>query len=562
MSTTKMEENSPGHPLVQPSPPDGTILLNRMVNVFKRIPASTSPVEVVVVREGFKLALDGFEESARIADTMLSSISEIHPFIKPAVAAFRGVLNLELKRRHNNAKVNWLKVEMVDMMSGFFQLLNISKEQDLEANPQMINLITEIVDEIRAAFNLCDYYTKKNVIVQCLQSPLYETRFAERAERFQDIGVRLQRSLTIHTTVMISRMEDRLDGIQGGVNAIYQALETQRERDIRAIIKEFGGAEACVESDAALDRLLSKAGDGITALNASGTDSTQKSRQIKLDLLRDLQQNIDKALQDNLKVYQKKLDFQLREIDRFIKREGDRIITELSGAHERIVDEGWKMSVKARNFVVREYYISGLHLNLERKTEEQVVQTSPGPNLQVPDVIDTESNITNVLPAVSHINDVWAYEYINVSYLQPISEAIDDDGSGLITINEINDFTRSCPKNWSLLQWLAYWAAGWHSSINRYIQKIYRILKKLHELRDKKVLQENLAIVDDYLFWAFIRVKQLLESTSKAVPYICPELAALRDEFCDEEESRLEASLENVSYNLDSPATVTPVKNP
>ena len=41
--------------------------------------------------------------------------------------------------------------------------------------------------------------------------------------------------------------------------------------------------------------------------------------------------------------------------------------------------------------------------------------------------------------------DEWTLEYISVSWLQSIMEAFDDDGSGYVTIAEINRFTDSTP---------------------------------------------------------------------------------------------------------------------
>ena len=46
--------------------------------------------------------------------------------------------------------------------------------------------------------------------------------------------------------------------------------------------------------------------------------------------------------------------------------------------------------------------------------------------------------------------DDWAFEYISIAYLQPIMEAFDDDGSGYITVTEVNRLVDSLPSslNW------------------------------------------------------------------------------------------------------------------
>lgn len=44
--------------------------------------------------------------------------------------------------------------------------------------------------------------------------------------------------------------------------------------------------------------------------------------------------------------------------------------------------------------------------------------------------------------------DEWTLPYIDVSYVQPILEALDDDASGFITISEVNKFSAARPKGW------------------------------------------------------------------------------------------------------------------
>jgi hypothetical protein len=54
----------------------------------------------------------------------------------------------------------------------------------------------------------------------------------------------------------------------------------------------------------------------------------------------------------------------------------------------------------------------------------------------------------------------WAVAHIHIAHVQPILEAIDDDGTGFISINEVNTFAMSRPEGWSLPLWICYWAAG------------------------------------------------------------------------------------------------------
>jgi len=59
-------------------------------------------------------------------------------------------------------------------------------------------------------------------------------------------------------------------------------------------------------------------------------------------------------------------------------------------------------------------------------------------------------------------HDDWALQYIDLNWLNHIMDAFDDDGTGFITIGEINRFTDDMPQtlSWSLPHWIAYWAVG------------------------------------------------------------------------------------------------------
>ena len=65
----------------------------------------------------------------------------------------------------------------------------------------------------------------------------------------------------------------------------------------------------------------------------------------------------------------------------------------------------------------------------------------------------TSTAVANALgknPKETQRSDEWAFEYISITYLQPIMEAFDDDGSGYITVTEVNRFVDALPTsiNW------------------------------------------------------------------------------------------------------------------
>jgi hypothetical protein len=74
------------------------------------------------------------------------------------------------------------------------------------------------------------------------------------------------------------------------------------------------------------------------------------------------------------------------------------------------------------------------------------------------------------------------------------------------------------------------------------------------------VLPSNRRAVDEYLYHSsFWRVELLLRSTQDANPKILsdPDISRNAESFAKMEEDRLDANLQDVAYELDSPATVS-----
>ena len=88
----------------------------------------------------------------------------------------------------------------------------------------------------------------------------------------------------------------------------------------------------------------------------------------------------------------------------------------------------WRRNVKARPFVLT------LRDHFTDKAEGATTAKSAG---------DADS--------AQHAHDKaggsagWTHQYVDVKYLQPIMDAIDDDGSGHVTIAEVNQFTELLP---------------------------------------------------------------------------------------------------------------------
>ena len=97
--------------------------------------------------------------------------------------------------------------------------------------------------------------------------------------------------------------------------------------------------------------------------------------------------------------------------------EGNGTVRIKAAVHTRLmrVSQNWRRNVKTRFFVMtlRDHYR----------------EMAMNPDLTSTDRIDN-----------------WALQYIDLNWLNPIMDAFDDDGTGFITIGEINRFTSDLPE--------------------------------------------------------------------------------------------------------------------
>ncbi|KAG6848542.1 hypothetical protein H0H93_016109 [Arthromyces matolae] len=532
-----------------------------LVNSFKRNVSSAFHVSIKTLDR--KAALQTVEEATLLALEALDQLAEIHPVIKAAVIAFTAVIKLDMKRRENNEKLKVLRVEMLSMMAVFQQIENHPEPSALANDAILKALIQEIKSAIEIASSFGDVYAKKNVIIRCVKSSIYEDNITSHAQTFYNLGHRLNVHLSIRGTYGIYTLLRHAETTSSQMNEIKQQLKdlftvvtTSREKELTKIIQSSDPTGSGSYDDVTLERFIKASGEELEG-------ETQKQKFIQ-SLKDELVEDLNEALERNLVIFQRKLTLQQKEIESGMKKIYT-AVTALSGGHEQINDEGWKIRIKARNFVfaLRDFYHNGLHQRTDtrQRTLSHDVDPSSGSRSPSPATAQPSDNDFETTP-ISTPDDTWALDYLDVSFLQPISEAIDDDGSSFITTKEINEFIDMKPQGCSTPRWLAFWAAGWHSSVSDYADAIYCLLKKFHLLREK-VRYENLDIYDAYLHdEPFDYLHQLLKSTGRATAYIHPELAAFRDEFTARESEKLVDNLVTVSFNLDSPATVELVTGP
>ncbi|KAF9220899.1 hypothetical protein BS17DRAFT_820097 [Gyrodon lividus] len=560
-----------------------------------------------------------FGESSKVIMKILDEVAKVHPFVGVAVLAFKAVVTLELKRRDNDKKVIALKVEMKDMMSILLRLRYVRDPKQLfpdgtTLEGRMQQLMKDIADDITNCGNICDAYTKKSLVAKVFKGPVWETRLADFADTFVRRRQEIELALSIHTTLGVDSANHALSDLQDGLRSVhdkldmllmFKKLETPAAKEIAKFVAETkGGQAAFMENDDLLQRVIVlgrnarmnvkdvKEGPPVLApgiVNKSIGKGSTLDPHVLVAVRNELIEDIDKTLSNNMELFDRKLKVQqkqlIEQLDSVVHREGDRIISAVvSGSHDRLLDpartctnspililtnpagltqnlEG-NGSVKARHFILalHDYFVD----KFSEDCPDQVAVTPmsiPSP-LPPDEYIEPGALLDLALsqPPRSKTDDRWALVYINVTHIQPILEAFDDDGSGFYSNPHIL-FT-TCSK--SLPHWLAYWAAGWHSVTWEYSLRIKRVIQTMYD-HLPSVHPANRSQVDLYL-----DAIPLLQ-----VDYLCTSVRPCEDEiyndglldekirpYMQEDQARIVANLESVAWNIDATNTLALVIGP
>ncbi|KAG8806128.1 hypothetical protein FRC19_007457 [Serendipita sp. 401] len=312
------------------------------------VSTAAAVINVKSIEDGIK----SFAESSKVIMNALDSVSQIHPVISVVVLAFKAVITLELKRRSNDQKVIAIKLKMKDMVSVLLDLRSIKDPQQTAPDGttiegRMQDLMKRIAEDINKCGNACDTYTKKHVIVKVLKSPIWEGRLAEYGDLFDTHRKEIQFAISLHTTlgveeanVKLENLGETLKSIEEGMNMLklFRMLDSPGEKELLKIVERNGGAEAYLEDEKKLNDLASS--KSCQLQNKQGVIDNVKLGEVK----QSLKEDVDKSLNFNLTIFQKKLELQITQftlaMDHTVRRETDRVISVItSGPHDRVVDK-------------------------------------------------------------------------------------------------------------------------------------------------------------------------------------------------------------------------------
>ncbi|PIL29997.1 hypothetical protein GSI_07908 [Ganoderma sinense ZZ0214-1] len=518
------------------------------------------------LQSGQNTIVEGLPELLKV----LQDVAAIHPFIALAVGAFKVAIELDLKRRENDKKIGLLFLEMKDMMSGLVELQNVQDgpnhigKDGQTIQERLQGHVRSMEQDIRECANVCDTYAKTGILHKVLRGSRWDDVLQIYVRRFSKRRADIEFALAVHLGVNIDIAHRKLDALGSKVDAIIDLLcqsTTPDQRELAAFVQRRGGPDAVLEDETLLASLYRERS---ATVSTSGSTSSATSRdRVKLRrrestvdfqaLKAELLNDPDIAIANNLESFERKFMMQQTELAaemrRIIHHQGDLIISAVTaGPHDRIIDPDlrniwkemrWRGNVKARHFVLalRDYCLE--KLDKLRKNERTFIDCG--------------------YPTRVTEQDEWTLEYINVTRLQAIIEAFDDDASGFITVGEANAFTTARPADWSLLHWMAYWAVGWQMAMTHYVVQIDQLLNKMFSVKSL-VLPANRRFIERYLDAIWSPITELTLGFRRA-----EWSEVMREKFeryVVEEEDRMREKLETIRYDIDGADMLTLVTGP
>ncbi|KAF7373379.1 hypothetical protein MSAN_00547500 [Mycena sanguinolenta] len=301
-------------------------------------------------------------------------------------------------------------------------------------------------------------------------------------------------------------------------------------------------------------------------------------------LREEMAEDVDTGLRRNMETFTRKLlaqQAQLEALEHTIIRQSNRVVHRVSeelrkGPHNRVQDPeikalweemGWKLSVPDREFVLNlhDYYLAQYSEPIDI---EEYFKTPEGTTVQ--DVQGLRRALKNALSsAKARAEDKWALSLFTFQNIPRVLEAFDGDGSGFVSVWEVNQLTSACPEGWTVLQWVAYWILGSHWTIWIYRSKICEILQKMHQFADgikssktsqfkgkKSILSANRFFVNEHLD-GIQDIDKILVSLERPTELLDSHLANQFSAYADAEEKRLDRILGMLDYEIDGVDTVS-----
>ncbi|KAJ7642142.1 hypothetical protein FB45DRAFT_1054454 [Roridomyces roridus] len=520
----------------------GPLITMGMENLHK----ASSVIEGVVDSDSWsvdKADVTAVFAPARDVIAILDSMTKYIPVFMVAESVLSIIVAHELERNENDKYILVVYHSMTTFWITLCDLQMLLRVAEGIKGPwkEFFEKVNETMNDFG---NFSEVYYKHGHFVRTLRSGEYRKKLTSFATTFTDHKTQLQFLLTEHTALEITDVRTSVNGVAAKLESVEAKLDRAlelvgRQTEMEVVIArevKRGGGEGVLQDPQFLDELARKhfgATDGLETQIHAG-----------------VQQGLEEALKANLPAFSLRVEAYQKEMMETLERTTEAILHQLnSGQYQLIKDEDIRTVWKT------------VHNHFAQKFG------------------DHRHNTGEMHP------EQWTLNVLSqVIYYPNISDAIDDDGSGYISVQEVNQFFKARPEKWSAVQWLAFWAAGWKQNALKYVLMILSQLEntnpRSYQTRCKTlfstlestahtVLPQNMRPVKNYIKGSGLSELWLIVNSItpdhghghrslRQAPETGP-LNALRAEVMEGSMRRVGERLERMKYQLDRPETISAV---
>ncbi|KAJ3484626.1 hypothetical protein NLI96_g5521 [Meripilus lineatus] len=445
---------------------------------------------------------------------VLDAVATIHPAIKVVVVAVQGAYKLQCARSENDKRIKVLDLQMKDMLRTFVLLADVRDPSDITRISSQVNEVARRAAKDIEGYSACtDLYLNQRLVLRVLMSPLWEQRLFQFVSDFADRRKEIADALSLCSARGISKLQQDMQMMEKRTVALMDFFKLNiptNEAKVKSEVEKKGGRqELLTRGD---NQALHEINKIANNLEGSGTGRKVRGSELTLEgLLTELRMGFEESIKQHMKILDGKINLQ-----------------EPSSGGLQVKDVGKK---------------------------EFMYERIADPDLSIIWKEMNPKRLGDSIGDLTPMTDEWALPYIDIKWLQPIVESFDEDGSGYVTIAEINNFTQSRPTElgWSLRQWIAYWAIGWRITMTRYRELAQLYMRDIYiTLQSLLPINNNLGDIYFYTLWSLLS-RLVVSPPAWDIP---DDLIDKFDKFVKLEQDRIAANLEKLSYNIDAPNTV------
>ncbi|KAJ7161775.1 hypothetical protein C8R43DRAFT_314608 [Mycena crocata] len=472
---------------------------------------------------------------------ILDSVTKYIPAVMVAEQIFSVIIKHELDRHENDKNILVVYHTMSVFWFTLCDLQAIFRADKEQIRSSLDTFFEGVGTTIRNFGNFREVYYRHGHFTRTLRSAEYRKQLTGFGTAFAQHKADLQFILTESSALQLNDVASSVGSVSARLEDLTRKLDmamamvgrqTPFEEDVARKVEE--GGEGALQDPRFLNQL---------AKSAFGKDG-ELSAQVQASV----REGLDEALAKNMPRFALKIEAAQKEMTEAIERSTETIMQQLnSGPYQLIKDEdirsvwqsmNWRISCKARHFV------DAVHNHFAQKFGEH------------------RNTAGEMHP------EQWTLSVLSqVIYYPNISDAIDDDGSGYISVHEVNQFFKSRPKEWSAVQWLSFWAMGWKQNALSYKTRCKTLFSEL-EASARTVLPQNRRCVKAYIkrsglseLWLVVNslMADGLVHRAGHQMRVSEPLNALREEIMRKETAHIQSRLERIQYQLESPETVLAV---